>query len=107
MVFNERFEQFLGMKRISQKDFAKRTGFPTYSLSKIITGTTKTPKIDLIIVLMQYFPELNLRWLLLEEGEMFIDKTPISSTVFKNELDNLRKENSKLKDKIIALLEKS
>ncbi len=107
MTISERFEQFLGIKRISQKKFSEITGFPTYSLSKIITGRTNIPKIDFIIALMEHFPELNLRWLLLGEGEMFTNKTFHLSNEFKNELDNLRIENSKLKDKIIELLEKS
>jgi transcriptional regulator with XRE-family HTH domain len=113
MIISERFEQFLGIKRISQRDFSEIPGFPAYSLSKIITGRTQIPKIDLIIALMQYFPELNLRWLLIGEGEMF--QAPIEETnselVIRNE--KLQIENSKLrndlilaKDKIIELLEK-
>jgi hypothetical protein len=59
----------------------------------------------LIDAVIRNFPDLNLIWLFTGEGEMFTNENFTSEQV-QNELDNLRMENSKLKDKIIELLEK-
>ncbi len=102
-----RFKKFLQHKGLSQLEFSQTTGYGEKSLSNFLTGRVKYPKIDLIDAVIRNFPELNLTWLFTGEGEMFTDETPILSEEFRNELENLRIENSKLKDKIIELLEKS
>jgi len=56
----------------------------------------------LVVEIARLFPDVNLRWFLLEEGEMFVNEDSASEQI----IDELQKENSKLKDKIIELLEK-
>ncbi|MFK7948171.1 MAG: helix-turn-helix domain-containing protein [Saprospiraceae bacterium] len=104
---NERFKRFLQHKGLSQTDFSQITGYGEKSLSNFLTGRVKYPKIDLIDAVIRNFSELNLTWLFTGEGEMFTNEKLISSNELKQELDNLRIENSKLKDKIIELLEKA
>jgi transcriptional regulator with XRE-family HTH domain len=70
-----RLNQFLLEKNLSQSEFARITGYPQKNISGFLTGTVKMPKIDFTIALATYFPELNLRWLLLGEGEMINLKT--------------------------------
>jgi hypothetical protein len=86
-------------------EFSQITGYGEKSLSNFLTGRVKYPKIDLIDAVIRNFPDLNLIWLFTGEGEMFTNENFTSEQV-QNELDNLRMENSKLKDKIIKLLEK-
>jgi len=54
------------------------------------------------VEIARLFPDVNLCWFLLEEGEMFVNEDSASEQI----IDELQKENSKLKDKIIELLEK-
>lgn len=110
MDINDRFLLFLREKRISQKEFCEKTGYLRQSLSKFITGTTKLPKIDWVIGLLEQYPELNMRWLLLGEGEMWLD-TPISKVEDSEQIKALKNENRMLqtalldaKDEIINLL---
>jgi transcriptional regulator with XRE-family HTH domain len=102
---NSRFKKFLQHKGLSQLEFSQITGYGEKSLSNFLTGRVKYPKIDLIDAVIRNFPDLNLIWLFTGEGEMFTNENFTSEQV-QNELDNLRTENSKLKDKIIELLEK-
>jgi transcriptional regulator with XRE-family HTH domain len=71
----ERLNQFLLEKNLSQSEFARQTGYHQKNISGFLTGTVKMPKVDLMVALATHFPELNLRWLLLGEGEMINSKT--------------------------------
>lgn len=70
-----RLETFLNSKDLSQAEFSRITGYHPKNISGFLTGTVKLPKIDLVVALATHFPELNLRWLLLGEGEMINSKT--------------------------------
>jgi transcriptional regulator with XRE-family HTH domain len=102
MTIGERLAVLLKDKGISQKAFSKKIDYREQSISNLITGQTKSPKSDLVVEIARLFPDVNLRWFLLEEGEMFVNKDSASEQI----IDELQKENSKLKDKIIELLEK-
>ncbi|MGB1041747.1 MAG: hypothetical protein ACPGVD_12805 [Flavobacteriales bacterium] len=69
----DRFSTFLAAKKLSQSKFARLTGYEQKNVSSFLTKKVKFPRIDLVVVLAKYFPELNLRWLLLGEGEMWVD----------------------------------
>ena len=114
MTINTRFEIFLREAKTNQKEFAKKTGYSQQSLSKFITGGTKSPKLDLLVAVAEYYPTFNLRWLLLGEGELWLDgnnnlNTEQASTLFQEhqlltqENDNLKKL-LKAKEEIIELL---
>ena len=104
MTIGERFALVLKEKGVTQKSFSERTGYSEQSISKLMKGQTQSPKADLIAKIAVLFPDLNLRWLLIDEGEMLVDN---------ENSEKLRLENSRLKDelldsknKIIELLEK-
>lgn len=65
---------FLNEKEISQKDFATSVKMSHQTISNIMHGVTKQPKADFLIAIARYYPSLNLRWLLLGEGSMEIDR---------------------------------
>ena len=73
---NERLSQFISYKTGgNQKDFATLLGWSPQYLHKMLKGDSMG--IQPVISLLQAFPELNARWLIVGEGEM-IDKTAIS-----------------------------
>lgn len=104
MTIGERFALVLKEKNVTQKSFAEQVGVTEQSISKLIKGQTQSPKADLIAQLTIMFPDVNLRWLLIGEGEMLKEGMSVEAITLQ-ELEDLRKENSKLKDKIIELLE--
>lgn len=112
MSIGERFAILLKEKGITQKAFSKKIGYREQSISNLITGQTKSPKADLITKIAQFFPDLNVRWLLLDEGEMFSQNDEINNSSILQENKTLQVENTRLreelikaKDKIIDLLE--
>jgi hypothetical protein len=58
----------------------------------------------LIAQIAHLFPEVNLRWLLIAEGEMFIDNQNGENLLFEN--SRLKDELLDSKNKVIELLEK-
>jgi transcriptional regulator with XRE-family HTH domain len=104
MSIGERLAILLKEKGITQKAFSNKINYREQSISNIITGQTKSPKADLIMEIARLFPDLNLRWLLLEDGEMLKANFTASEEI-EQEVEGLRKENSQLKDKIISLFE--
>jgi transcriptional regulator with XRE-family HTH domain len=112
MTIGERLAILLKNKGISQKAFSKKIDYREQSISNLITGITKSPRADLVTELARLFPDVNLRWLLLEEGEMLKEGMSIADET-QQILDDLQIENSKLRNdlllaqgKIIELLEK-
>jgi transcriptional regulator with XRE-family HTH domain len=105
MSIGERFALVLKEKKVTQKSFAEKVGVTEQSITKLVKGQTQSPKADLIAQLTVMFPDLNLRWLLIGEGEMLKEGMSIADEM-QEALEQLQKENSQLKDKIIELLEK-
>lgn len=103
---SDRFLYFLRKKELSQTDFETITGFSQNNLSRFIRGTVKSPKIELITALLNYFPELNLRWLLLGEGEMFHIVTTETNHILTTKNEQLQTELSKLRNELILNQEK-
>ena len=67
---NERLAQFIEYKTGgNQKDFAAMLGWSPQYLHKMLKGDSMG--IQPVITLLQTFPELNARWLILGEGFMF------------------------------------
>ena len=58
---------------ITQKKFSETTGFPETSISSVRRGTTKIPRVDLIAAILKFDNRINPYWLILGEGEMFLN----------------------------------
>jgi transcriptional regulator with XRE-family HTH domain len=67
---NQRFAFWLDFIKLNQKQFCETTGLLPATISNIANGRTEQPKSDFFEALLKYFPELNLRWLLLGEEPM-------------------------------------
>jgi len=97
----ERIIQFIEYKGLSKNKFYIETGISNGTLDKK-TGIST----DTIEKLYSSFPEINLEWLLTGKGEMIKQDRP-AAVPDNEELSRLKEENSRLKDKVIALLEEN
>jgi transcriptional regulator with XRE-family HTH domain len=104
MTIGERFALVLKEKGVTQKSFSERTKYSEQAISKLIQGQTQSPKADLIAQIAVLFPDVNLRWLLIAEGEMFIDNQNGENLILEN--SRLKDELLDSKNKVIELLEK-
>ncbi len=86
----QRLKFYFDSKKIQRKDFCQKTGYSEKNLSNALTGSVKLPRIDLIESLIRYDPNLNIRWLLLGEGEMMLNT--------EKEHSQMEKPNSKKLD---------
>lgn len=104
MTIGERFALVLKEKGITQKSFSERTGYSEQSISKLMKGQTQSPRADLVAQIAVLLPDVNLRWLLVGEGEMFIDNQDSENLYL--EISRLKDELLNSKNKVIELLEK-
>ena len=66
----ERIQQLISKKELSATQFSDEIGVQRSSLSHVLSGRNK-PSLDFMLKIKARFPEVNLDWLLLGEGEMF------------------------------------
>ncbi len=71
MTVSDRFVLFMREQGLNQKDLAERINYPRTNLSNFVNGNVKSPKIDLLVALASEYPQLNINWLLLGEGNMW------------------------------------
>lgn len=77
MSVNLRFKAFLTEKRLSGPVVYEKLGISRFEYSAWIHETRTIP-VNKIIIILKSFPDLNARWLLCDEGDMF-DLTNISA----------------------------
>ena len=78
MTINQRFSNLLHAEKINQKKFCEITRMSDRTISNIVNGRTKFPKSDFFEAVAHYFPKVNLRWLVLGEGEMYLSEGELS-----------------------------
>lgn len=61
--------------------FSDLTGLSEKAISNVIKGRTKFPKYDFFQAIAQHFPNVNLRWLIIGEGEMHFNSEDESTIV--------------------------
>lgn len=69
---NERIVILIDALGESNNRFAKRIGTSSAVVSHIVTGRNK-PNIDLLYKILRSLPNVDIRWLVLGEGEMLLD----------------------------------
>lgn len=72
---NKRLQQFLTVENITQSQFAERIGVAKASVSHILAGRNR-PGFDFIESMANYYPSLNLEWLITGKGKMFKGQEP-------------------------------
>lgn len=65
----DRIRQVMEWAQLSQQDFAARLDISPASLSNILTGRTN-PTNTYIRAIHRVFPEINVNWLMFDEGTM-------------------------------------
>lgn len=74
-TINQRFTKFLKFKKMDQKAFAEMANITEGTVSNIAKGKTKQPGYDFFRAIAWHWPEVNLRWLILNEDPMIIEQT--------------------------------
>jgi len=80
----ERLIQFLNAHNISSSRLADQIGVQRSSISHIVSGRNK-PSYDFIYRLLQHYPRVNPRWLIMGEGSMYGELPPQGSLPFEQE----------------------
>ena len=80
MPVKERVEFLLKQTKLSQSEFASRSGYSNVVLSNFLTGKTEKPRIDLLEALVKVFPTLNLNWLITGLGDIWDGPAPENLT---------------------------
>jgi len=99
-TIGQRFTLFLKKKKISQKVFSKATGLAEKNVSNIATDHTKYPRSDFFAAVLENYPDLNLRWLILGKGEMWLNETGTSGQSKESEL---KEKVEKLEKEVLSL----
>lgn len=68
-----RIKELIYQLRKSQLDFAKDIGMSKQTITNVINSKNAKPGFDFIAGIAKAYPHVNVRWLLLGEGEMIID----------------------------------
>lgn len=84
MSVRERFIQLLEDKKFSQAQFSKASGYTANAVNKFLTGRTTSPKQDFFEAVKKAWPDVNLNWLIVGEGPVYLDKK--KNLFFKGEL---------------------
>lgn len=75
MTEKEKIRQYLSFKGISKNAFYTKTGF---SVGFLDSG--KSLGVDKVRVIIDNYPDLSLRWLVFDEGDMIVDKNHSEKT---------------------------
>lgn len=75
MTVNERLKVFAQEKGITQYRLAKEVGVTPQAISRIFSNRVSSINSDTLALFVERFPELNIRWLLIGDGEMTVSKS--------------------------------
>jgi hypothetical protein len=113
-----RFEEILKSLQLNAYKFSRSTGLNRPDkIYNILNGRNKAT-FEVVKAILKFYPTVNIRWLLLGEGEMFINdnglsdenkqllsELTITNNALKNENEKLKQENHEALKKIIQLQE--
>ncbi|WMX17168.1 helix-turn-helix transcriptional regulator [Aureispira sp. CCB-E] len=99
MSVRQRFEDLLIRLKINGSQLARELGISQTSVSRILSGST-LPSSKVLIPLVEKYPTVNLTWLLVGKGEMFVNENPVDKDYLDRLADSLERENNLLRDRI-------
>lgn len=75
-----RLKSFIEKTGLSSSQFADKCGIPRPSISQIITGRNRSVNNHTVALIHKAFPNLNIEWFIIGEGEMIIgnDNQPLN-----------------------------
>ena len=80
-LVNKRVAEIFWEKKVRQIDFCKWTGFNDKNLSNLLTGKVKNTSPDFFVSFARFFPDVNLRWLFLGEGERYLSEKEMAAAM--------------------------
>lgn len=102
MSVHQRFEELLRKLKSNGTKLAKELDVSQTAISRILNGST-LPSSRVLIPLVEKYPTINLTWLLIGKGEMFVDENPVSKDYLDRLADSLERENNMLRKEINGL----
>ena len=93
MTIKEKIRQYIGFKGVSQRQFSFKT-----NLSEGIIKGKGSIGSDKLIHIRNNFPDLNMNWLVYDEGDMIIDPNKVS----KNNSSNVSEDDYALLKKALS-----
>ena len=98
MEIKERIKIIMEKENMQPKVFAEKIGIKQATLSHILTGRNR-PSLEVIMKINQVYQNINLKWLLYGEGEMYSTGTSISQPLlFDTDILSPSKTNYKEKE---------
>lgn len=74
---NDRIRQFMDYKHLTSSELADSIGIQRSNLTHVLNGRNK-PSFPFISKLLETYPEINAKWLLLGQGEMLENSAAVS-----------------------------
>ena len=78
---NTRIRQFMEYKGIAPSELADAIGVQRSNITHVLQGRNK-PGFQFITKILETFPEINAKWLIIGEGEMLESMRPQQSVLF-------------------------
>ncbi len=83
--FSKKLNQIFEYYNLNASSFADKIGVQRSSLSHLLSGRNK-PSLDFILRIVDIFPEVDLYWILKNEGAFPKDNTPPTPTIIQKEI---------------------
>ena len=84
--------------RSNNKEFAKEIGVSGAAIGNIINGGSR-PSYEMLVAILEHYPQVSEKWLMRGEGPMFINGEPTSAVKAKPQADYLLDFLSQLETK--------
>lgn len=84
----DRIKKFMNVKSLTAAELADKIGVQRSNVSHVLNGRNN-PSSVFIEKLLQTFPELDARWLILGEGEMLMRQEPQQEMKFENNISEI------------------
>ncbi|WMX17065.1 MULTISPECIES: helix-turn-helix domain-containing protein [unclassified Aureispira] len=108
MSINQRFKEIVSALEINASQLAKKLDVTRPTITRIINGVNE-PSAKILAPLLKAYPQLDIKWLLIGEGEMFLKPQVEVNEVDKDYLDrladSLERENTMLRKEVNGLAE--
>lgn len=74
----DRINLILKAKNLTSRQFAEEIGIQPSGMSHILSGRNR-PSLDFVMKVINRYPEIDIKWLTLGEGEMYSTTVPVHS----------------------------
>lgn len=82
----DRINLILKAKNLTSRQFAEEIGIQPSGMSHIMSGRNR-PSLDFVMKVISRYPEIDIKWLTLGQGEMYNTTSPNTKTMSKSQPD--------------------